>query len=329
MKEHAMRAAVVTEFGGPDVITIQDWPDPVPAAGQVLVEVMVADVIFVETAIRKGQQSRFFDVKPPYVPGGSLGGRVRAVGADVPEEWIGKTVLGRVIGFGAHAELALTSAELVEVPAELDLETAVAVFGDGFTALMLEELAPPMQGREVLITASAGGMGLLLTQLARQAGAHVIAAARGQEKLDLSKAQGADVVIDYGKPGWEKLVLEATNNQGADIVFEGAGGALGATAFTVVRDGGWFSAHGAPSGGFAAYDAAEAERRGITVKGIADLRADTTTSTVSGAEVIRRALAGELVPVIDQVYDLDHVADAHTALESRSLRGKALIRVSR
>jgi NADPH:quinone reductase len=324
-----MRAAVVTEFGGPDVIKTQDWPDPVPAAGQVLVEVMVADVIFVETAIRKGQQSRFFDVKPPYVPGGSLGGRVRAVGADVPEEWIGKTVLGRVIGFGAHAELALTTADLVEVPAELDLETAVAVFGDGFTALMLEELAPPMQGKEVLITASAGGMGLLLTRLAHQAGAHVIAAARGPKKLDLSKAQGADVVIDYGKPGWEKLVLEATNNRGADIVFEGAGGGLGAAAFTVVRDGGWFSAHGAPSGGFAAYDAADARRRGITVKGIADLRADTTTTTVTGAEVIRRAVAGDLVPVIDQVYDLDHLADAHTALENRTLRGKALIRVSR
>ena len=323
-----MRAAVVTEFGSPDVIKTQDRPDPVPADGQALVEVMVADVIFVETAIRRGHHSQFFDVKPPYVPGGSLGGRVRAVGAGVPEEWLGKTVVGRSIGFGAQAELALAQ-DLIEVPADLDLETAVAVFGDGFTALMLEELAPPMQGKEVLITASAGGMGLLLTQLAHQAGAHVIAAARGQKKLDLSRAQGADVVIDYGVPGWEKLVLAATNNEGADIVFEGAGGELGATAFTVVRDGGWFSAHGAPSGGFAAYDAAEAERRGITVKGIGDLRADTTTTTVTGAEVIRRAVAGDLVPVIDQVYDLDHVADAHTALENRTLRGKALIRVSR
>jgi len=325
-----MRAAVVTEFGGPDVITTQDWPDPVPAAGQVVIEVTVADVIVVETAIRRGQHSRFFDVTPPYVPGGSLGGRVRAVGADVPEEWIGKTVLGRAIGFGAHAELAVaTAADLVEVPAELDLETAVAVFGDGFTALMLEDLAPPMQGKEVLITASAGGMGLLLIQLAHRAGAHVIAAARGQGKLDLSKAQGADLVIAYGKPGWEKSVLEVTNDHGADIVFEGAGGELGATAFTVVKDGGWFSAHGAPSGGFAAYDSAEAQRRRITVKGITDLRADTASTTISGTEVIRRAVAGDLVPVIGQVYDLDHLADAHTALENRTLRGKALIRVSR
>ena len=324
-----MRAAVVTEFGSPDVIKTQDWPDPAPAAGQVLVEVMVADVISVETAIRQGQHSQFFDVKPPYVPGGSLGGRVRAVGADVSKHWIGRTVLGRAIGFGAHAELALTSADLIEVPTELNLETAVGVFGDGLTALMLEELAPPMQDKDVLITASAGGMGLLLIQLAHQAGARVTAAARGQEKLDLSKAQGADLTIDYSKPGWEKLVLEATNYRGVDIVFEGAGGELGATAFTVVKDGGWFSAHGAPSGGFAAYDPAEAQRRGITVKGINDLRADTTTATITGADVIARAVARDLVPVIDQVYDLDHLADAHTALEQRTLRGKALVRVSR
>lgn len=321
-----MRAAIVTEFGSADVIETKDWPDPVPGSGEALVEVAVADVIFVETAIRQGHHSQYFDVKTPYVPGSSLAGTVREVGPDVPESWIGKTVLGRASGFGAHAELALATG-LIEVPPELNLETAIAVLGDGQTALMLEDLAPPMQGREVLVTASAGGMGLLLIQLAHQAGAHVIAAARGQAKLDLSKAQGADVVIDYSKPGWEKLVLEATSNQGADIVFEGAGGQLGATAFTVVKDGGWFSAHGAPSGGFAAYDPDEAVRRNVTVKGIADLRADTTTTTITGADVIARAVAGDLKPVVDKVYDLDHVADAHRALEQRTLLGKALIRV--
>ncbi|MEI8410555.1 MULTISPECIES: zinc-binding dehydrogenase [unclassified Kribbella] len=323
-----MRAAVVTEFGGPEVIKTQDWPDPVAGDGEVVIEVAVADMIFVETAIRQGAHSQYFDVNPPYVPGNSLAGTVRAVGPDVSPDWIGKSVLGRSAGFGAHAELVRANAAgLVEVPAELNLETAIAVFGDGFTALMLEDLAPPMQGKEVLVTASAGGMGLLLIQLAHKAGAHVIAAARGQAKLDLSKAQGADVVIDYSQPGWEKSVLEATNNEGADIVFEGAGGQLGATAFTVVKDGGWFSAHGAPSGGFAEYDADEAVRRGITVKGINDLRADTTSTTVTGADVIARAVAGDLKPVVDQLYDLDHVADAHRALEQRTLLGKALIRV--
>jgi NADPH2:quinone reductase len=324
-----MRAAVVTGFGGPDVIETRDWPDPVAGAGEAVVDVQVTDIIFVETAIRHGHHGGFFDVEPPYIPGSSLGGRVRAVGEGVDEEWIGKIVLGRVTGFGAHAEQAVVPADsLIELPEQLNVETAVAVFGDGFTALLLERLAPDLKDKEVLITAAAGGMGVLLIQLAHKAGAHVIAAARGQAKLDLAQAQGADVAIDYSEPGWEKSVLEATNGKGVDVVFEGAGGKLGGAAFSTVKDGGWFSAHGAPSGGFAEYEPAEAERRGITVKGIMDLRADSREVTVTGDAVLARALAGDLVPVIDRTFPLDELSEAHRAIENRSLVGKALLRVS-
>ncbi len=324
-----MRAAVVTEFGGPEVIQTKDWPEPVAGEGQVIVDVEITDIIFVETAIRNGHHGGFFDVTPPYVPGNSLGGKVRSVGTGVPDTWIGKTVLGRSVGFGAHAEQALVGIdELIELPEGLNLETAVAAGGDGFTTLLLEQLAPDLQGKEVLVTAAAGGMGVMLVQLARKAGAHVIGAARGQAKLDLVKAQGADVVIDYSEPGWEKKVLEATNGRGVDVAFEGAGGSLGAAAFTTLKDGGWFSAHGAPSGGFAEYDAVEAERRGITVKGIMDLRADSTEITITGKAVLDRVLRGDLVPVIDRTFPLEQLAEAHRAIESRSLLGKALLRVS-
>jgi NADPH2:quinone reductase len=324
-----MRAAVVTEFGGPDVIDIQDWPEPQAGPGEVIVDVRLTDLIFVETAIRQGQHGGFFDVQPPYVPGNALGGVVRTVGEGVDPGLEGNTVIGHSKGFGAHAERAVAVADqLIVVPADLNLETAVAVFGDGFTALMLEELAPDLTGKDVLITAAAGGMGLLLVQLAHRAGAHVIGAARGQAKLDLVKAQGADVVVDYSEPGWEKSVLEATNGRGVDVVFEGAGGKLGATAFGVVKDNGWFSAHGAASGGFAEYDEDDARRRGITVKGIVDLRADTRTATVSGDAVIARALKGDLIPVVDRIFPLEQLADGHRAIENRELLGKALIRIS-
>jgi NADPH2:quinone reductase len=323
-----MRAAVVTEFGGPEVIQVQDWPEPTAGEGQVIVDVELTDLIFVETAIRQGRHGGFFDVTPPYVPGNSLAGQVRSVGKGVSDEWIGKTVLGRSVDFGAHAEQAVVAVDdLLETPKELNLETAVAVVGDGFTALLLEQLAPNLQGKEVLITAAAGGMGVLLVQLAHQAGAHVIGAARGQAKLDLVTAQGADVVVDYSQPGWEKLVLEATNGRGIDVAFEGAGGQLGATAFGTVTDGGWFSAHGAPSGGFAQYDPAEAADRDITVKGIMDLRADTRQITLSGADVLDRARRGDLIPVIDRTFALEQLAEAHIAVEQRALLGKALIRI--
>ncbi|ADB33685.1 Alcohol dehydrogenase zinc-binding domain protein [Kribbella flavida DSM 17836] len=323
-----MRAAVVTRFGGPEVIEIQDLPAPAPGAGEALIDVELTDLIFVETAIREGAHGGFFDVTPPYVPGNSFGGVVRAVGEGVGADWIGKTVVGRTASFGAHAEQVVAPAEnLQELPAGLALETAVAVAGDGITALMLEELVPALAGRKVLVTAAAGGMGVLLVQLAHRAGAQVIGAARGRAKLDLVKAQGADVVVDYAEPGWDKQVLEATDGHGPDVVFEGAGGALGATAFEIVADGGWFSAHGAASGGFAPYDEAEAERRGITVKGIVDLRADTTSTTVTTAQVLDRAARGDVAPVIDRVFPLDQLADAHRAMTGRQLVGKALIRI--
>ncbi|WBQ07790.1 zinc-binding dehydrogenase [Kribbella sp. CA-293567] len=323
-----MKAAVVTKFGGAEVIEVRNWPEPVAGPGEVLVDVELTDLIFVETAIRKGDHGGFFDVTPPYVPGNSFGGVVRSVGPEVDDKWIGRTVLGRTAAFGAHAELTAAAVDqVVEVPDGLDLQTAVAVFGDGFTAVLLEQLAPSLQGKEVLITAAAGGLGVLLVQLAHRAGAHVVAAARGQAKLDLVEAQGADVVIDYSVAGWEKQVLEATNGNGIDLAFEGAGGELGGVAFGTVKDGGWFSAHGAPSGGFAAYDPAEAERRGITVKGIMELRVDSSAVSVTGEDVLRRALRGDLMPVIDRTFALEQLGEAHTAVEDRSLLGKALIRI--
>jgi len=319
-----MRAAVVTEFGGPEVIEVREWPEPVAGEGQVVIDAEITDVIWVETAIRQGLNREYFDVTPPYVPGHSVGGKVRSVGPGVDEEWVGKTVIGRTERFGAHAErVAVPADSLVELPEELGVETAIAALGDGFTALLLLKSAPDLAGKEVLITAAAGGMGLLLIQLAHKAGAHVVAAARGQAKLDLAKAQGADVVVDYTLPGWEKLVLEATN--GVDVVFEGAGGTFGAAAFSTVKDGGWFSAHGTPSGSFAQYDEADAKRRGITTQGIGDVRADS--HDVSNRDVIARVLAGDLVPVIDRVFAFDQLGDAHRAIVDRALLGKALLRI--
>jgi NADPH2:quinone reductase len=103
---------------------------------------------------------------------------------------------------------------------------------------------------------------------------------------------------------------------------------VGKAAFETLKDGGWISAHGAPSGGFAEIDAAVAERKGITVKGINDLRGEPGSSAVSGSDVLAEAAAGRLVPVIDRIFSLDQVGEAHAAIENRSLLGKALIRVS-
>src|SRR5919204_180317 len=163
---------------------------------------------------------------------------------------------------------------LVPVPDELDLRDAVALVHDGTTALGLVEDAEIRPREWVLVLAAGGGLGILLVQLARGAGARVVGAARGRHKLGLIRELGADAV-DYTTPDWTKRVLDLTGGTGPDVVFDGAGGELGRAAFDITARGGRFSAHGAPGGGFAAIDPHEAERRRVRLRGIADVQYGT------------------------------------------------------
>ena len=153
-------------------------------------------------------------------------------------------------GWGGYVEQAVVAAsDLIPVPDGLGLPEAGALLHDG----------------------------VLLVQFASAAGARVMGAARGARKLEVVRAAGADLALDYSEPGWVKQVEEFTGGSGADVVFDGAGGALGGAAFGVTAAGGRFSAHGVSDGGFAAIDPDDAARRGITVHGIpqhepADLR---------------------------------------------------------
>ena len=250
-KGGGMRAVVVERFGGPEVLVLAEVPDPVPGPDQVVVDVSVADTIFVETTIRRGEAGEHFDINPPYVPGGAVAGRVSAVGDGVDTDWIGKEVATLTGGSGGYADRVVAAVDgLVAVPDGVSLTATAALQHDGLTALALTEPAPLRPGRWVLVTAAAGGMGVLLIQLARASGARVIGAARGRRKLDLVSSVGADLAVDYSQTGWTEQVRQATG-RGVDVVFDGAGGDIGHAAFDLTAPGGWFSGHGAPNGGFA------------------------------------------------------------------------------
>jgi len=155
------------------------------------------------------------------------------------------------------------------VPDGLGLPAAAALLHDGSTEVGLLGETGVQPGEHVLVTAAAGGMGVLLVQLALAAGGQVIGAARGERKLAAVRQAGGQAV-DYSEPGWTGRVLELTGGQGVDVVFDGAGGELGAASFGIVARGGRFSAHGMSDGGFARLDPAEAGRRGVTVTGIGE-----------------------------------------------------------
>jgi NADPH2:quinone reductase len=291
------------------------------------VRASVADVLFVDILIRSGLGVDFFPIRPPYVPGNGVAGRVTATGDGVDPSWAGRAVVARTGGnggWGGYAEQALIAvSDLIPVPDGLGLPEAGALLHDGATAESLLERAVVRPAESVLVTAAAGGMGVLLVQLASAAGARVIGVARGARKLDVARAAGAELALDYSEPGWAKQVNEFTGGRGVDVVFDGAGGRLGGAAFGVTAAGGRFSAHGVGDGGFAALDLEEAARRGITVHGIpehgpGDLRR-------LAARALAAAAAGRIRPVIGQTFPLERAAGAHTAMEARAAIAKTLL----
>ncbi|GAA3530424.1 zinc-binding dehydrogenase [Nonomuraea rosea] len=323
-----MRVIQATRFGGPEVLSPAGAPDPVAGPGQVVIRVAASDVLSVDLMIRTGAGAGFFPIEPPYVPGNGVAGQVIATGDGVDPAWTGRTVAahtGGSGGWGGYAEQAAVPAEaLIPVPGELGAREAAALLHDGVTALGLIERIGIEPGDHVLVTAAGGGMGLLLVQLAKAAGAHVIGAARGRRKLDAVEEAGADAAIDYAEPGWAGRVRELTGGRGADLVFDGAGGRLGSVAFGVTADGGRFSAHGM-SAGFPDLDKAEAERRGITIRGMEDGPFSPADFLRLAGQAFAQAAAGTLRPVIGQTFPLDRAADAHAAMEARQTLGKSLL----
>lgn len=322
-----MRQIVVQEFGGPEVLVVHETAVPVAGPGEVVVEVAVVDTLFVETVIRRGDAGSWFNTRPPYTPGGAVAGTVVSAGRDVDPGWVGRRVVASLRGGGGYAEQVVVGVDgVVAVPDGIGSPDAVALASDGVTALAILDGAAIRPGDRVLVVGATGGMGALLVQLAGQ---HVIAAARGRAKLDLARELGAAEVVDCAQPGWAARVTDATGGAGADVVLDGVGGGVGLEAFGATADGGRFSAHGAPAGDFAAIDPAEAARRGITVRGIADVQLDPAERTSLLRRVLDEAAAGRVRPAIGQTYPLDRAADAHAAIEARTVTGKTLLTVQR
>jgi NADPH:quinone reductase len=315
-----MRAVWLREFGEPEVLTLGDAPDPVAGPGQVVVDVDFVNITFVETQFRATGAGPFA-ASLPMIPGNGVGGTVASVGPGVAPELLGVRVITSTGGAGGYAERVAVSADGVFlVPAEVALDTAVALLADGRTATMMTRAAAIKPGERVLVEAAAGGVGSLVVQLAKAAGARVVAAAGGARKAAVATELGADVVVDYSDDGWPKRVRDAVD--AVDVVFDGVGGEIARTAFDLLDHGGRMVSFGLASGSWADIDADEAAVRGVTLirpsATPAELRAYTESALVAAAE-------GRLRPVVGQRFPLGEAAAAHAAIQSRATVGKTLL----
>jgi NADPH:quinone reductase len=314
-----MRAIRATRFGTPDVLELVELPNPEPAVGELRVAASVANVHWLDTAIRAGRGPAVFPVEPPYVPGGGVAGTVDAIGDGVDPAWLGERVVARAAGGygGGYADMLIATPETAyPVPRELDLPDAMAVLDDGSTALALLEATPVGPPDRVLVAPGVGGLGNLLVQLARHAGATVIAAVRGPEKRDIARKLGAESV-DYSTPGW---VDDVRASGGVDVVFDGIGGTVGEAAAGVLVDGGRFSGYGMSSGSEATIHNAR-----LRVVGMSQLAGFWPATARRVRHVLAETAAGRLAPIIGRTYPLAAAAEAHADIEARRFVGKSLL----
>lgn len=325
-----MKAIRQHAFGGPGELRLEDVPDPQPAEGQVRIRVESAGLHLLDTVIRRGEAGARVRPVLPMTPGREVAGVVDQAGPGTDGALLGRRVVADLgLASGGYAELALAEAgSLRDIPDSLDADQAVAMIGTGRTAMAILELAKPAAGDVVLVTAAAGGIGTLLVQAARNAGAVVIGAAGGSAKTALADELGAAITADYLRPDWAQRIRAELRHRGATVVLDGAGGDIGRAAMGLLGVGGRLVMYGSASGSLIPLSADDLYRLGITASAAIGARILQRPGGLQDLEMkaLQAAAQGQLRPVIGRRYPLAGAADAHTAIESRSTTGKTVLR---
>jgi NADPH2:quinone reductase len=313
-----VRAIVVSAFGGPDVLRLEDVPAPEPGAGELLVDVAYAGVNFRDVYERRGGYAH--GAQPPFVAGIEGAGRVAAVGEGVAGVAVGDRVAWNNAQ-GSYAEqVVVPAARAVPVPDAVGDELACAALLQGMTAHYLTGSTYPVQpGDEVLVHAAAGGAGRLIVQMAKARGGRVTATTSGGEKADLARSAGADEVIGY----------EDVQEGRFAVVYDGVGAATFDRSLAALRPRGMLVLYGAASGPVPPLEI------GRLNAGSTYLTRPTLVHYVAAREELLRrasevygwAAGGSLDVRIGATYPLEDASRAQTDLESRSTTGKLLLRV--
>lgn len=262
---HAIRQY---EFGPASTLRFEEVDDPRPAEGQVRIAVAASGVHLLDTKIRSGEQAGPFPLPElPMTPGREVAGIVDEIGPGVEERWLGKRVVAHLgQASGGYAELAVREVTaLHEIPDGVTDEVAVAMIGTGRTTMGILETAQLTSEDVVLVTAAAGGIGTLLVQAGRNAGATVAGVAGGPAKLEQVRANGASIAVDYTRPGWSDEVRAALGGRAVTVVLDGVGGEHGRTALELLEPGGRLLLFGWSAGEPVQLNAWDVVGRGITV----------------------------------------------------------------
>jgi NADPH:quinone reductase len=320
-----MKAIRVHQLGGPEVLLYEDVPTPAPKAGEVLVKLAAVGVNFIDTYQRKG----LYKMQPPFTPGQEAAGVVTALGSGVADVRVGDRVAYAGI-VGAYAEYATVPAErVVVVPDGVSPKEAAAGLLQGMTAHYLTSSTYPLKpGDTCLVHAAAGGMGLLLCQIAKLKGARVIGTVSTEEKAALARAAGATEVILYTKQDFEAAVKELTRGSGVQVVYDSVGKTTFDKSLDCLARRGMMVLYGQSSGPVAPFDPQVLNQKGslfLTRPTLAHYIATRADLLARAGAVLGLMRAGTLKVRIGHEFPLAQAAAAHRELEARQTTGKVLL----
>jgi NADPH2:quinone reductase len=320
-----MKAIRVETFGGPDTLRLADVPDPFPESGEILVRVEAAGVNFIDTYHRTG----LYPNPLPFVPGLEGAGVVTARARDVELFREGDRVAWSST-LGSYAEsVRLPAQKAVAIPAGTDSRTAAAAMLQGMTAQYLSASTFPLaSGHSCLVHAAAGGVGLLLVQMAKGRGARVIGTVSTEAKAALAREAGADYVILYTQEDFLAEVKRLTNGRGVDVVYDGVGKDTAIKSLDCLAPRGMMVFYGNASGPAPAIDPLLLSQKGslfLTRPTLFHYIADRQSLDARASDVLTAIAQGRLQVRIDHAYPLAEAALAHRALEGRKSTGKLLL----
>ncbi|MFB7592090.1 zinc-binding dehydrogenase [Streptomyces sp. NPDC056169] len=330
-----MHAIRLHAFGPAENLTYEETADPVPAPGQVRIRVAAAGVHLLDTALRLGHTGPFpAPATLPTIPGREVAGTVDALGEGTDPSWLGKRVVAH-LGMvpGGYAELAVTdAARLHALPEHLGEAEAVAMIGTGRTTLGILRFTELGPDSVAIVPAAAGGIGTLLVQYAKNAGATVVGLAGGPAKVALVEANGADFAVDYKEPDWPEKVRAHLGGRSATVVFDSVGGDTGRAAVDLLGEGGQhlvfgWSGTGLHDGEALTFTPEELAERGITSESVlGPVMIQKAGGNVRNLELAALAAAtdGSLRPAVRR-FPLADAAEAHRALENRGTTGKVVL----
>jgi len=323
-----MKALLCTRLGTPEDLEVIDVPQPVPAPGEVVVDIAAAALNFLDTLIIAGK----YQTKPPlpFSPAAEFAGTVAALGSGVTTLKIGERVMGYV-GWGAARErLAVAADRLVAVPDGLDFERAAGLgiaYGTGFHAL--KDRAHLQPGETLAVLGASGGAGLAAVELGKAMGARVIACASSDQKLTFLREQGAGAVVNYTKDDLKATLRGLTEGRGIDVVYDPVGGAYTEAALRALAWQGRLLVVGFAAGEIPKLPLNLVLLKGCDVRGVfwgEWVRREPAAHRALMAELANMCAAGKISGHVHAIYPLEQAAAALKAIASREVIGKVILK---